>query len=179
MVHSSLLHRLAHALLVAVIVALVAAGTPAQSAQATEKMHMVVGQVFDEAAAAVPNPCPDVLELVTGFPSPGPPTPMTVECLARAAAQGVRLPKPGTPCSGAHVATGTSVVVRDGDHRVLAQARLHSGHVSDSSLQHCVFTFSVQVPSRAAYFFLLSRDRWVSYTAGELRNSQWHAGLEV
>src|SRR5690349_7268993 len=154
MVHSSVSCRHVSALLLAVVVtAMAAVGTTAQSAQATDSMHEVTGRVIDEAAVAIPDPCPDVRELVYGVATPGSPSPETVECFAAAAARGVRLPPPGSPCSGAHVATGTSVVVRDGHHRVLARARLHTGQVPDSNLQGCTFTFSVQVPTRAAYFF--------------------------
>jgi len=180
MVHSRVRHHLASATSVAIVVmAMSTVGMTAGRAQATETMHTVGGQVVDEATAALANPCPDVIELVTGSATSGPPSSETVACLASAAAKGVRLPAPGTPCSGTHVGTGTSVVVRDDHHRVLAHARLQSGQVSDSNVEQCTFAFSVRVPTRAAYFFVLAPGRWVSYTADELRASHWHAGLQV
>lgn len=180
MTHSTLLHRCTRPLLLMAMVAWVAVDGPhAQSAQAREQAHVVVGQVVDEPTHAVPDICPDVLELVTGNPSLGQPSPTTVDCLAVAAAQGVQLPTAGAPCEGVHVATGTPLVVRDGDHHLLARATLHDGHLSTAGDDKCVFAFSAQVPTRAAYVFVLSPDRWVSYRHGALRSAHWHAGLQV
>ena len=139
--------------------------------------NKVEGRVLDASASVTPDPCPDLVATVTGNPRSGPPTSeQVVGCLARAEVEGSRPPVAGAPCAGVHVSQHTSVLVRDGRGQVLAHSPLGKGHRSADGT-HCVFAFSVRVPTASTYSFSISDTRAVSATYAVLRQSHWRIGL--
>jgi hypothetical protein len=146
-------------------------------AASAETENQVEGRVLDTSASVTPDPCPDLVATVTGNPRSGPPTSeQVVGCLARAEVEGSRPPVAGAPCAGVHVSGHTSVLVRDGRGQVLAHSPLGKGHRSADGT-HCVFAFSVRVPTANTYSFSISDTRAVSATFAVLRQSHWRIGL--
>jgi hypothetical protein len=137
----------------------------------------VDGRVLDTSASPAPDPCSDLIAAVTGNPSSGPPTSeQVVGCSARAEHEDARPPVPGAPCAGDHVSEHSFVVVRDGDGRVLAHSPLGTGRRSADGL-HCMFSFSVRVPTAHAYSFSIPGAGAVSATYAVLHRSHWRIGL--
>ena len=109
--------------------------------------HWVEGRVLDASASVAPDPCPDLVAVVTGNPRSGPPTSEQVAgCLVCVEAEGSRPPVAGAPCAGANVTEDTPVLVVDGQGHFLADSSLRKGGCSTSGTL-CVFSFSVRVPT--------------------------------
>jgi hypothetical protein len=94
----------------------------------------------------------------------------------------------GGPCKGAEVdypdiRQGTTVTVRDGTGSLLGTVALEGGTLRKGPLRgrddDCVFSFSLTVPERDAYWIEVGRRGVVPFPRTELERSNWKADLTI
>jgi hypothetical protein len=94
----------------------------------------------------------------------------------------------GGPCKGADVdypdiRQGTTVTVRDGTGSLLGTVALEGGTLRKGPLRgkddDCVFSFSLTVPERDAYWIEVGRRGVVPFPRTELERSNWKADLTI